>query len=68
MLWCETDLIIELENKYVDIVHNNATHISNTVMHVVMMYTIILLQFLWLVLFYKYAFHVECNSFNSSKI
>ena len=31
MLWCESDLILDTENKYVDILHNNETRISKRV-------------------------------------
>ena len=53
------DLILDLEDISVDIVHNNSTHISNVVMHILMMDIHTLLPSPFQMLFETYDYHVD---------
>ena len=53
------DMILDLEDKSMDIVHNNATHIFNVVMHNLIMDRHTLLPSPCYMLFETYAYHTE---------
>ena len=57
MVNCD-DIILNLEDQYMEIVHNNTRHISNVVMHILIIDMQTFFSYPYQILFGIYAYHV----------